>query len=1157
MRVPFWPNKKAQFKPKRTLLAASLCLAFTQFAAADVFINEIHYDNGGSDVGEAVEVAGNSGTDLSGWSVVFYNGSNSSTYRTTMLTGVIPNQQDGFGTVIFNLPSNGIQNGSPDGLALVDPANQVVEFLSYEGIITAANGPAVGMTSTDIGVAESSGTPAGNSLQLAGSGSQASDFTWESDSPNTYNAINTNQVFGGGGPAVDMAPSITATTPANDTGVNALNADIEISFSEGVNLSDNWFDINCSVSGAHSAVVSSGPQHYSLNPDSDFAYNEICTVSISANLVSDLDDNDPPDNMESDFSFSFATEVGSPIRINEVDADTAGSDTLEFIELYDGGVGNTPLDGLVVVLYNGSDRRSYNSAFDLDGLKTNADGFFLIGNAAVLPTPELVINNNSLQNGADAAAIHVGNASDYPNDTPVSGLGLIDAVVYDTNDSDVQGLLNILTPNQPQVNEDAAGNKDIHSNSRIPDGGQAVFTTAYNAQLPTPGMSNVTEAEIFDIQGAGMSSPFEGGYVRTLNNVVTALDTNGFFMQTPEARTDLDENTSDGIYVFTGSTPSVAVGDMVNVEGRIVEFFGFTEFAGGSRIIVTSAGNNIPSSIQFDENTPSPLQPQMENEMERFEGMLVTFEGVATAATDRFGDTQVIAGEDRAFREPGIEFPGLTDLPVWDGNPEIFELDPDGLGATNITLFAGQKLMATGALGFSFGDYQVWPTSLTVEEAPEFGKVDSREDAEMTVGALNMFRLFDSVSDPGVDDPVISPTEYAIRLSKISRFVLNVMDAPTILAVSEVESLSVLETLAAQIETDDPSVQYTAYLEEGNDIGGIDVGFLVRNSVVVDEVVQFGKDEILDFDGSLLNDRPPLLLKAHETSDGSNFAIQVMVVHNRSLSGIDDRRRGERVRAKRLAQAQFVGQIVQDIQSSNPEVNLVITGDFNAYQFSDGYVDVVGQIAGTSVEADNLLWEPSAVDPILTNHVNEIDEEDQYSFVFRGSAQVLDHALTSSNLERMVTEFEFARGNSDVPSNLVTDESNELRASDHDGLVLFIKKDSDNDSIFDDKDMCANTSIPETAPSKGLKRNHFALINDDTIFDSEKSHHTFTLSDTAGCSCEQIVGKLGLGNGHLKHGCSKGVMKKWVKRVSHERHEKHDGHRKHHKRHHHKKKHHD
>jgi len=1141
MRVPFWPEEQALSrshhknpKPiarlKRSVLAATLCLSFSQLASAGVFINEIHYDNSGGDVGEAFEIAGNSGTDLSGWSVVFYNGSNSNTYRTTQLTGILANQQDGFGTLIFNLPSNGMQNGAPDGLALVDASNQVVQFLSYEGTMTAANGPAVGMTSTDIGVAESSSTPVGSSLQLTGTGSQASDFVWAPESANTYGNVNTNQTFGGGGPAVDLPPSITATTPASNTGVNALDANIDVSFSEGVSLSGNWYDINCSSSGNHSATLSGGPQHYSLNPDSDFTNNEVCTLTVVAALVSDLDSNDPPDNMDSDFSVSFATVVNSPIRINEVDADTSGSDKLEFLELYDGGIGNTPLDGLVVVLYNGSDSRSYNAAFDLDGFSTNAEGFFVLGNAAVLPTPDMIINNNSLQNGADAAAIHLGNAVDYPNDTPVSGLGLIDAVVYDTNDSDVQGLLNVLTPGQPQVNEDAAGDKDIHSNSRIPDGGQAIITTLYNAQLATPGASNVTEAEIFAIQGAGMTSPFEGSYVRTLDNVVTAIDSNGFFMQTPESRTDADENTSDGIFVFTGSAPSVAVGDMVDVEGRIVEFFNFTEFAGGSLVTVTSGGNSVPAVIEFNETTPSPFQPQPQNEIERFEGMIVSFHGIATAPTDRFGDTQVVTGNRRAYRESGIAYPGISGLPVWDGNPEIFEVDPDALGLANAVLFAGQKIEATGPLGFSFGDYQIWPTSIHIESPPHhlIDKVHSENEADMSVGFLNMFRLFDNIDDPLVDDPTISATEYATRLTKISRFILDVMAAPDILAVSEVESLSVLETLAAQIAAGDPDVQYTAYLQDGNDIGGIDVGFLVRRSIEVDQVTQYGKDAILDFDGSLLNDRPPLLLEGREISDGSNFPLKVLVVHNRSLSGVDNSRRGARVRAKRLAQAQFVANLVQDLQTENPDVNLIVTGDFNAYQFTDGYVDVVGQITGQSVQADNLLWEPSPVNPMLTNQVDELALDEQYSFIFGGSAQVLDHTLTSQNLDNLVMDFKFARGNSDVPSNLVSDATTPMRASDHDGVVLFLKKDSDNDSVTDDMDLCPVTSIPETPPTQGLKPNHFALVDGDSIFDSVNSNHSFTLADTAGCSCEQIAEKKGLGYGFQKHGCSKGVIQSWI-----------------------------
>jgi len=160
-----------------------------------VFINEIHYDNTGTDTGEAIEIAGPAGTNLAGWSIVLYNGANGLLYDTTALSGVIPNQQNGFGTLTLSYAVNGIQNGAPDGIALVDGSASVVQFLSYEGAFTALDGVASGMTSTDIGVAESGSVPVGQSLQLAGTGSSYEDFAWSTAGPNTFGAVNTAQAF--------------------------------------------------------------------------------------------------------------------------------------------------------------------------------------------------------------------------------------------------------------------------------------------------------------------------------------------------------------------------------------------------------------------------------------------------------------------------------------------------------------------------------------------------------------------------------------------------------------------------------------------------------------------------------------------------------------------------------------------------------------------------------------------------------------------------------------------------------------------------------------------------------------------------------------------------------------------------------------------------
>ena len=170
-----------------------------------VFINEIHYDNAGTDAGEAIEIAAAAGTDLTGWSIVLYNGGTdgankaaATSYNTRALSGVVSGQDDGYGTISFTYPANAIQNGPFDGLALVDPFGRVVQFLSYEGQIIAANGPAAGLTSQDIGVSQSGSEALGSSLQLTGTGASYADFSWVSTSANTFGGVNASQDFLGG-----------------------------------------------------------------------------------------------------------------------------------------------------------------------------------------------------------------------------------------------------------------------------------------------------------------------------------------------------------------------------------------------------------------------------------------------------------------------------------------------------------------------------------------------------------------------------------------------------------------------------------------------------------------------------------------------------------------------------------------------------------------------------------------------------------------------------------------------------------------------------------------------------------------------------------------------------------------------------------------------
>src|SRR5919106_4357738 len=172
-------------------LVAMLLFAGTATAQTNVFVNELHYDNTGADAGEAIEIAAPQGTDLTGWDVVLYNGNGGATYGTLPLTGAVGASR------VTVVDSPGIQNGAPDGVALVDAGGTGRQFLSYQGVFTAVGGPADGMLSTDIGVSQDGSEATGLSLQLTGTGDSDDDFTWTGPRAGSFGALNAGQTFDG------------------------------------------------------------------------------------------------------------------------------------------------------------------------------------------------------------------------------------------------------------------------------------------------------------------------------------------------------------------------------------------------------------------------------------------------------------------------------------------------------------------------------------------------------------------------------------------------------------------------------------------------------------------------------------------------------------------------------------------------------------------------------------------------------------------------------------------------------------------------------------------------------------------------------------------------------------------------------------------------
>ena len=497
--------------------------------------------------------------------------------------------------------------------------------------------------------------------------------------------------------------------------------------------------------------------------------------------------------------------------------------------------------------------------------------------------------------------------------------------------------------------------------------------------------------------------------------------------------------------------------DTFNLTGEIDEYYESTQFVFGSTIVVNSSANALPTAITFDDTFP-PTDPmtavcstdQTTAKYECMEGMLIDMpQGFISSAYAAYfganiGDLVVKAGAQRALREPGIEFPGGGgSIQTFDGNPELFEVDIDELLLSPAYYAAGSEIAIEGVIGYNFGEYEVWPKSLTVlTENVLPGVVRDAQAQEVTVASFNLFRLFDDVDNKGEedDDAVATTQEFEEKVAKLSDYVVNTLKAPMIVAVQEVENLNSLTALADKINTDS-GLNYQAELIEGNDKGGIDVGVLYQSNVSLAAVNQLGKDTTIvnpDMSVTLLHDRPPLHVQADVTVGFDEFRVNLLIVHLRSRGSIDDAQEGDRVRLKRMTQANDVAAMVADIETNNTGEPVIVIGDFNAFQFSDGYVDVMGQIDGTAVESMNTLWtEPLFVAEPMTQAVQYMTPFEQYSYVYQGNAQVLDNAVMNDEALLPFVDIEFGRGNADANIDFGTDTQTVLRASDHDGLVLY------------------------------------------------------------------------------------------------------------------------
>lgn len=519
---------------------------------------------------------------------------------------------------------------------------------------------------------------------------------------------------------------------------------------------------------------------------------------------------------------------------------------------------------------------------------------------------------------------------------------------------------------------------------------------------------------IHEVQGSGNSSPFVGQTVQIDTAIVLFANPGVAYLQS--LHPDDDPLTSEGLMLSGGDLLSLVPGDLVIASGQVRETEGMTNL-GGSVSIQKVGSHPLPNPANLQVGT----QLSAVSDYERYEGMLVDFKITIAQGASSSGTTYAYPTPNRPFREPGLLPPGLAGLPMFDDNPELLRYASSDFGQLNFLLLnAGDRIDGVGILQQNSAGYRLSPTqAVSPTIAPIVQAVRPRQADEITVGSFNVLRLSREEDN------------YATQLTKVVNYISQVLQYPDVLGIQELGGQAELEDLIFRLRQTNP-LRGDYYGFVGSGIFEIRSAMLIHKRLPGAVFEQLGTNELLST-GGVLHDRAPLLATLPLPTTPPT-QLQVLNLHLRSLNGIDEQ---DFVRIKRYEQSQSVARIVQ--QKRNEQ--LIIVGDLNAFEFTDGYVDVVNQIAGRP-SLGALYPVVDIVDPPLEILSNTLPPPEQrYSYVFRGSAQTLDHCLATDLPNLAVIDLQYGRGNADATTNLGGNTTTTARSSDHDGFVLYLRPD--------------------------------------------------------------------------------------------------------------------
>lgn len=870
--------------------------------------------------------------------------------------------------------------------------------------------------------------------------------------------------------------------------INGANDNPEITSSNAVSFEENGTDPVLTVAAED---VDSGTLTYSISGGADAALFAIDPTTGALTFVNAPDFETPADQggdnvydvtvtASDEHGGSTAQDIAVTVtdadetppatpRINEVHYDNTGADSGEFVEIRvakDADVGGMRID-----LYNGANGQTYANV-QVSSLTKTSDGDF---DYYVWQRPA-----DGIQNGS-------------PDGIALSQNGtVIEFLSYEGPMTATTGPAAGTTSTDVGVSE--TGSTPVGQSLQRTGDGPTDWTGPATA---TPGADNggtnpgePTKLLISQIQGSGTASMHDGAYV-LVSAVVTYTVSNGFFVQ--EELTDQDGNvlTSEGIFVYTGGAPSVAIGSLVEVTGTVDEFSGLTEITDLVSINTVSTGHGLPplSSVVLPNATADAL--------ERFEGMrislssgtddrltvtenfdLARYGDIAVSAGNKYQPTQILDPDtDAAAIANMIEDNALNRLVIDDGvaqqNPTEFRYIPATVGDNgNGYLDAGDDFTAggptlrlgaeidgpiTGVLTYGAGDYRMHvdgvlavdqSTNTRVEDAtpPDVG-------GDLKVASFNLLNFFTSLRedyDPDVPGTGSGPndleprgaldaTDFQRQLDKI--VVAMLATGADIFGLQELENNgfdtgSAIATLVDALNTALGADVFAFVNPTGGDFVGTDAimpGVIYRQDkleVVGSAIHEFAPNPV---NGQQLH-RPAIAVAFEEIDTGERFTLSVNHFKSKGSppsSSTDpnaDQGDGQGSwNAAREEAAQELAAWLATDPTGSGDSDVLILGDLNSYSQEDP-IDVLRD-AGYTELADRFLG-----------------QEDSFSYVFDGQRGSLDHGLANSSLNGQVTGAAEWHINSLEPGLLSYDSEytdprfyngdDPFATSDHDPLII-------------------------------------------------------------------------------------------------------------------------